>query len=133
MIFIVLFIYRKQLQYIIFVNERILVMSKNITQQNFEQEVLNSDKPVLLDFWAQWCGPCRMLTPILEKLQTELGEDVVVGKVNVDEERELAQKFGVMSIPSVFVLKDGKVVDSVVGVRQQNHYKAMIQKASIVK
>ena len=105
-------------------------MSKDITIQNFEQEVLNSDKPVLLDFWAAWCGPCRMLTPILDKLHAELGEDAVIGKINVDEERELAQKFGVMSIPSVFVLKGGKVVDSAVGVRNQAHYSEMIKKAS---
>ncbi len=104
-------------------------MAKNITLQNFEQEVLNSDKPVLLDFWAEWCGPCRMLTPILEKLQGEIGEDAVIGKVNVDVERELAQKFGVMSIPSVFVMKGGRVVDSAVGVRQPAHYKSMIDKA----
>ena len=108
-------------------------MPKTITQDNFENEVMKSDKPVLLDFWAQWCGPCRMLTPILEKLQEEMGDDVVIGKVNVDEERQLAQKFGVMSIPSVFVLKGGKVVDSAVGVRQPAHYKAMVDKASEVQ
>lgn len=105
-------------------------MSKDITIQNFEQEVQNSDKPVLLDFWAAWCGPCRMLTPILDKLHSELGDNVVIGKINVDEERELAQKFGVMSIPSVFVLKGGKVVDSAIGVRNQAHYSEMIKKAS---
>ncbi len=105
-------------------------MSKDITIQNFEQEVINSDKPVLLDFWAGWCGPCRMLTPILDKLHAEIGDDAVIGKVNVDEEGELAQKFGVMSIPAVFVLKSGKVIDSAVGVRQKDHYKTMIQKAS---
>ena len=105
-------------------------MAKNITIENFEQEVLNSDKPVLLDFWAEWCGPCRMLTPILEKLHSEIGESAVIGKVNVDEQRELAQKFGVMSIPSVFVMKGGRVVDSAVGVRQQAYYKSMIDRAN---
>jgi thioredoxin 1 len=104
-------------------------MAKNITLQNFEQEVLNSDKPILLDFWAEWCGPCRMLTPILEKLKGEIGDTAEIGKVNVDEQRELAQKFGVMSIPSVFVMKGGRVVDSAVGVRQQAYYKSMIDKA----
>ncbi len=108
-------------------------MSKEITLQNFEKEVINSDKPVLLDFWAEWCGPCRMLTPILEKLEGELGDAVEVGKINVDEQRELAQKFGVMSIPSVFVIKGGKVVDSAVGVRQQAFYKSMVEKASGAK
>ena len=108
-------------------------MANIITQDNFEQEVEKSEKPVLLDFWAEWCGPCRMLTPILDKLQAELGDDVVIGKINVDEERELAQKFGVMSIPSVFVLKGGKVVDSAIGVRQPAHYKTMIKKATEIK
>ena len=105
-------------------------MSKEITLENFEQEVVNSEKPVMLDFWAEWCGPCRMLTPLLEKLKAEVGENAVIGKVNVDEQRELAQKFGVMSIPSVFVLKDGKVVDSAVGVRQFAHYNTMLDKSN---
>lgn len=104
-------------------------MPKEITLQNYDKEVMQSDQPILLDFWAGWCGPCRMLTPILDKLNNELNGEAVIGKVNVDEQRELAQKFGVMSIPSVFVLKNGKVVDSAVGVRQKEHYKQMIQKA----
>lgn len=104
-------------------------MPKEITLQNYDKEVMQSDQPILLDFWAGWCGPCRMLSPILDKLNNELNGEAVIGKVNVDEQRELAQKFGVMSIPSVFVLKNGKVVDSAVGVRQKEHYKQMIQKA----
>lgn len=106
---------------------------KEITIDNFEQEVMKEEKAVLLDFWAQWCGPCRMLTPMLEKLRDEIGDDAVIGKINVDEQRELAQKFGVMSIPSVFVMKGGKIVDSAVGVRQPDHYKEMIEKANQVK
>jgi thioredoxin len=107
-------------------------MSKEITLQNYDKEVMKSDQPILLDFWAGWCGPCRMLSPILDKLNKELDGKAIIGKVNIDEQRELAQKFGVMSIPSVFVLKNGKVVDSAVGVRQKEHYKQMIEKASTV-
>ncbi len=88
----------------------------HITKENFEQEVLNSDKPVLLDFWASWCGPCRMLAPILEQLAEEHPE-VKVGKVNTDEQMELATKFGIMSIPALFVMKDGKITNQSVGVQ----------------
>jgi thioredoxin 1 len=104
-------------------------MSKEITLQNYNKEVVSSDKPILLDFWASWCGPCRMLSPILDKLNNELNGEAIIGKVNIDEQSELAQKFGVMSIPSVFVMKNGKVIDSAVGVRQKDHYKKMIEKA----
>ncbi len=88
----------------------------HITKENFEQEVLNSDKPVLLDFWASWCGPCRMLAPILEQLAEEHPE-VKVGKVNTDEQMELATKFGIMSIPALFVMKGGKITNQSVGVQ----------------
>ncbi len=88
----------------------------NITSENFHEEVINSDKPVLLDFWASWCGPCRMIAPIVEEIATERS-DIKVGKVNVDEEPALATQFGVMSIPTLVVLKDGEVVNQAVGVR----------------
>ncbi len=104
-------------------------MAKNITMANFNKEVVEAGKPVLLDFWASWCAPCRMLSPSIDQLSQEYGDKVVIGKVNIDEERELAQHFGVMSIPSVFVLKNGKVVDSAVGVRPKKYYEDVLDKA----
>ena len=87
-----------------------------ITKENFAQEVLQSEKPVLLDFWASWCGPCRMLSPIVDEVADERG-DVKVGKVNVDEQPELAGEFGVMSIPTLLVFEQGKLVRQAVGAR----------------
>ena len=86
-----------------------------INAGNFEQEVVQSDKPVLLDFWASWCGPCKMLSPVVDQIGEEL-DSVKVGKVNVDDESELAAKFGVASIPTLVVLKNGKEVNRSVGV-----------------
>ncbi|MBR6524863.1 MAG: thioredoxin [Clostridia bacterium] len=90
-----------------------------ITKANFEQEVLNSDKPVLLDFWAPWCMPCRMIAPIVEEIAEDTAGKAVVGKVNVDEEGELAMKFGVASIPTLIVFKGGQEVKRVVGVQSK--------------
>ena len=87
-----------------------------ITKENYAQEVLQSEKPVLLDFWASWCGPCRMLSPIVDEVAEERG-DVKVGKVNVDEQPELAGEFGVMSIPTLLVFEQGKLVRQAVGAR----------------
>ena len=82
----------------------------NITRNNFQNEIINSDKPVLLDFWAPWCGPCRMVGPILEEIAGERS-DIKIGKINVDEQPELASQFRVMSIPKLIVIKDGKIVN----------------------
>ena len=86
----------------------------NITNESFENEVLRADKPVLLDFWASWCGPCRMVSPIVDEIAEERS-DIVVGKINVDEQPALASRFGIMSIPTLVVMKDGKVANHAVG------------------
>ncbi len=96
-----------------------------VNKENFQNEVLNSDKPVLLDFWAAWCGPCRMVGPILDEIAQER-EDIKVCKINVDEEMELAAQFGVMSIPMLAVVKDGKVVNKSVGARPKDQILAML-------
>lgn len=98
----------------------------NITKNNFEQEVLHSDKPVLIDFWAPWCGPCRMLSPVISEIAEEYGDKIKVCKVNVDDEGELAASFNVMSIPTLVVVKDGKVTNSAIGVRPKAQIVEMI-------
>ena len=97
----------------------------HINKNNFQNEVLNSEMPVLLDFWAPWCGPCRMVSPIVDEIATERG-DIKVGKVNVDEQPELAAQFGVMSIPTLVVMKGGKVVNQIVGARPKAQILAML-------
>ena len=91
----------------------------NINKNNFKNEVMNADKPVLLDFWASWCAPCRMVVPIIEEIANER-EDIKVGKINVDEQPELASKFGIMSIPTLVVMKNGKIVQQVSGARPKD-------------
>ena len=97
----------------------------NITQNNFREEVLQSDKPVLLDFWATWCGPCRMVSPIVDEIARERA-DVKIGKINVDEQRELASAFQIMSIPTLVVMKEGKVVSQTLGARPKSQILAML-------
>ena len=97
----------------------------HINQNNFSSEVLQSDQPVLLDFWASWCGPCRMVSPILDEIAAERS-DIKVGKINVDEQPELAAQFGVMSIPTLVVMKNGRVVNQAVGARPKTQILGML-------
>lgn len=97
----------------------------NINTNNFQSEVMDSEKPVLLDFWASWCGPCRMVVPIIEEIGEERS-DIVVGKVNVEEQQDLARQFRVMSIPTLVVIKDGKVVKRSVGAKSKDEILAML-------
>ncbi len=90
-------------------------MAKQFTDSSWEQEVLGSDKPVLVDFWAEWCGPCRMIGPLVEELSKEYDGKAVVGKLNVDENPGVASKYGIRSIPTLLVFKGGEVVDKIVG------------------
>ena len=98
-----------------------------ITRENFENEVMKSNILVLIDFWAPWCGPCRMMGPIIEQLAEEYEGKAKVGKVNMDEDGELSQEFGVMSIPTIVLVKDGKVVKQAVGARPKAEVEAMLQ------
>ncbi|MHB1393142.1 MAG: thioredoxin [Clostridia bacterium] len=106
-------------------------MSKNIqivNQQNFDNEVLKSDKPVLVDFWAAWCGPCRMVSPVIDQLADEYEGKLKIAKVNVDENPELAGRYDIMSIPSVFLFNNGSKVDGVIGARPKQIFEDMLKK-----
>ncbi len=98
----------------------------HINKNNFQEEVLNSDKPVLVDFWAPWCGPCRMVLPIIEEIAEE-NEDIKVAKINVDEEPELANQFGVMTIPTLYVFKNGQAVNHRSGAMPKEQILAMVK------
>ena len=97
-----------------------------ITKDNFQQEVVNSEKTVLLDFWASWCGPCRMLSPIVDEIAEERG-DIKVGKINVDEQEELAAQFKIMSIPTLVVMKNGEAIGQSMGVKPKRQILAMLE------
>lgn len=101
-------------------------MAKEITVENFETEVLKSEKPILIDFWATWCGPCQTMGPVVDELAQEL-TDVKVGKVNVDEQMALAREYKVMSIPTFLVFKDGKVAERTLGVQEKSELEQLIQ------
>ncbi len=100
-----------------------------VTQENFQAEVLNSPKPILVDFWAEWCGPCKMLAPILDELAQEYDGRIRVGKVNVDEHQALAAKFGISSIPTLLLFQKGQVADQIVGLRSKRDLKASFDRA----
>jgi len=100
-------------------------MAENVLEvndENFESEVINSEKPVIVDFWAQWCGPCRMVTPVIEEIANEHNEKVKVTKLNVDDNRETAAKYRIMSIPTVILFKNGEIETQVVGARSKADY-----------
>lgn len=101
-------------------------MSLTITKDNFKSEVLDSPLPVLLDFWAPWCGPCRMVAPVIDQLAAEVEGRAKVGKINVDEQAELAQSFGVMSIPTLVVMNDGKAKRKLVGAHSKEQLKELL-------
>lgn len=94
-----------------------------ITSENYEKEVLHSEKTVLIDFYADWCGPCKMMSPVIEEIAEEVGDRVKVGKVNVDQNQDLAMEYGIMSIPTIVIIKNGKVEKSFVGVRDKSEIK----------
>jgi len=102
-------------------------MGKRFTSDNFETEVLKADKPVLVDFYADWCVPCRMLAPVVEQLEEEMAGDLVVGKLNVDENSDIAATYKIMSIPTLILFKDGKEAGKLVGMQSKQNVVKMIQ------
>jgi len=98
------------------------------TDDNFESEVIKSDKPVLVDFWAEWCAPCHMVSPIVEEIGRDYADKLKVGKLNVDKNSKTASHYGIMSIPSLLIFKEGKVVDQIIGAVPKNHLKEKVDK-----
>lgn len=99
-----------------------------LTKDNFKEDVLNAKMPVLVDFWAPWCSPCRMIAPIVDELASDFDGRVKVGKVNVDDNREVAVEYGVMSIPTIIIFKDGKDVERIVGYKAKNELASLLEK-----
>ncbi|HHU68981.1 MAG TPA: thioredoxin [Thermoanaerobacterales bacterium] len=99
-----------------------------LTDSNFEEEVLNSNIPVLVDFWAAWCGPCRMVAPTIDSIAEDYNNKIKVGKLNVDEYGNIAAKYNIMSIPTVYVFKNGEPVEKLIGVKSKNEYDEIIKK-----
>lgn len=106
-------------------NDKVVILDSN----NFEEEVINSDVPVLVDFWAAWCAPCRMIAPIIDQLADEFDGKAKIAKLNVDEQGELAGRYKVMSIPTLILFKDGEIVDQIMGARPKGELVKLIQKA----
>ncbi|MFO7807469.1 MAG: thioredoxin [Candidatus Moraniibacteriota bacterium] len=104
-------------------------MAIEFKEDNFEEEVLKSDKPVLVDFWAPWCGPCQMMGPIIDELAEEVEGKAKVGKVNIDENSSIAQKYGIMSIPTLIIFKDGEIVKQITGVQSKEALMEELKKA----
>lgn len=103
-------------------------MATEFNESNFQAEVLQSDLPVVVDFWAPWCGPCKMLGPVIEKVADEVADKAKVGKCNVDDNQALAQEYGIMSIPAVLVFKNGEVVDKFMGFQPEPKVKSFVEK-----
>lgn len=104
-------------------------MAIEFTDKNFKEEVLESDKVVLVDFWAPWCGPCQMMGPIIDELSSEMGDSFKIGKLNVDENPDSASSYGIMSIPAIKIFKDGKIVKEFMGVQNKDSLKSELQSA----
>ena len=100
-----------------------------LTVENFQAQVLQSTKPVLVDFWAEWCGPCKMIAPVLDELAAELDGKVTIGKINVDEQQALATQFGIQGIPTLLIFKGGQVIDQVVGLRGKKDLQSRLERA----
>jgi len=101
-----------------------------LTKTNFDQEVLKSSTPVLVDFWAEWCGPCKMVAPILDELASEYEGKVKIGKVNIDEHQDLATEYGIRAIPTLLLFKDGQVADQIVGLRSKRDFKNKLDRVA---
>jgi thioredoxin 1 len=103
----------------------------NLTTANFEQEVLKAPQPVVVDFWAEWCAPCKMIAPLLDELAQEYGEKVKITKVNIDQHQELAVRYRINSIPTLLFFKNGQVVDQVVGIKSKKDFKAKLDTVAV--